>query len=469
MLMQCRGWNDGCRMHETAVRRRCMLSAYETRRQGMKAVIMAGGKGTRLEELTKGLIPKPMALIDGKPLLERQIENIRQYGYDDITLVTGHLADVIRDHFGDGSAYGVSIDYLHETSPLGTAGSFYYLREHLHGERDFLLLNGDILFDADLSRMEAAHRENHAMITILAHPNAHPYDSDLIKTDAAGYVIGFDSKHNIRDYWYDNCVIAGIFMMNERVCDLVGSPVKTNLENDVIAQLVRQSNHEVYAYRTPEYVRDVGTVDRIRAAEDDLRSGLVGGRNLKNPQKAIFLDRDGVINEYKGFITDTDDLELIDGAAQAVKRINSSGYLAIVVTNQPVIARGQVTLEELDEMHRKLKTQLGAEGAYVDDIYYCPHHPDRGYEGERIEYKTDCNCRKPKTGMLLAAAERYNIDLSQSWVIGDATTDLEMGRRAGCRTALVRTGLAGSDGKYEAACELDCRDLSAAVDAILEQ
>ena len=435
----------------------------------MKAVIMAGGKGTRLEELTKGQIPKPMVPVDGKPLLERQIEQIKEYGYDDITLVTGHLADVISSYFGDGSTYGVRIDYLREEEPLGTAGSFYYLREHLHGADDFLLLNGDLLFDIDLPRMEAEHRRNHALITILAHPNSHPYDSDLIRTDADGRVVGFDSKHNRRDYWYDNCVIAGIFMMNAQVCDLVPAPVKTNLENDIIASLVAGGDGRVYAYRTPEYVRDVGTVGRIRGAEDDLRSGLIASRNLKNRQRAIFLDRDGVINEYKGFITDIDELELTDGTAQAVKRINASGYLAIVVTNQPVIARGQVSLEELDEMFRKLKTQLGAEGAYVDDIYYCPHHPDRGYEGERIEYKTDCECRKPKTGMLLAAARRYNIDLSGSWVIGDTTSDLEMGRRGGCHTALVGTGVGGTDGKYDSSCELDCRDLSAAVEAILER
>ena len=181
----------------------------------------------------------------------------------------------------------------------------------------------------------------------------------------------------------------------------------------------------------------MGTPDRYYSVCADYREGRVTGKNLKNKQKAIFLDRDGTINKYVGFLRNIDDFELIDGVAEAIRKINESGYLAIVVTNQPVIARGEVSFNELEEIHNKMETLLGKEGAYLDAIYYCPHHPHKGYEGERPELKIDCDCRKPKPGMLLKAAEDFNIDLSKSWMIGDGQNDIEAGINAGCKTVLI--------------------------------
>ena len=115
------------------------------------------------------------------------------------------------------------------------------------------------------------------------------------------------------------------------------------------------------------------------------------------------------------------------------------------MTNQPVIARGEVTTEELGTIHNKLETLLGAEGAYIDGLYYCPHHPHKGYEGEVPELKIECDCRKPKPGMLVKAAEDFNIDLGHSWIIGDGEVDVMAGKAAGCRTALIGTEDYGQD------------------------
>ena len=153
----------------------------------------------------------------------------------------------------------------------------------------------------------------------------------------------------------------------------------------------------------------------------------------------MFLDRDGTINKYVGFLRDIGQFELIPGVAEAIKKINESGYLAIVVTNQPVIARGEVTTSELQLIHNKMETLLGEEGAYFDAIYYCPHHPHRGYPGEIEALKIDCDCRKPKPGMLLQAAKDFNISLEDSWMIGDGENDIKAGKAAGCRTALIGT------------------------------
>ena len=430
------------------------------------AVIMAGGKGSRLRSITNDEIPKPMVPVDGKPLLEYQVEKLKTYGIKKIVMIVGHLGEKIVDHFKDGKNFGVEIDYIFEKEPLGTAGAFYYLKDKIDA-KDFMLVFGDVFFDMDFDRMEDFHFKNSALTTLLAHPNGHPYDSDLIRMDDKGRVIGFDSKHNVRDYWYDNMVNAGMYIINRKLLDLVKEPVKTDFEKDILANQVKIGAN-IYAYHTPEYVKDVGTVDRINATVEELKSGLIQSKNLKNKQRAIFIDRDGTINVSKGFISKADDLELIPGSIEAIKAINKSGALAIVITNQPVIARGECSFEELYNIHNKLKTLLGEKGAFVDDIFYCPHHPDKGFEGEVPELKFDCECRKPKTGMIDEAVKKYNIDLSKSYMVGDSTMDLETARNAGVKSVLVDTGFAGNDGKYDRNCDIEAKNLFDAVEKIIK-
>ena len=222
------------------------------------------------------------------------------------------------------------------------------------------------------------------------------------------------------------------------VDETTGKTVKVDLDRQLLKPLA--GSGKMFCYDSPEYVKDMGTPARFHQVEEDFKAGRVSAKNLSNKQKAIFLDRDGTINKYVGFLRNIDDFELIDGVSEAIKKINASGYLAIVVTNQPVIARGEVTFQELEEIHNKMETLLGKDGTYLDAIYYCPHHPHRGYEGERPELKIDCNCRKPKPGMLLKAAEDFNIDLSQSWMIGDGENDVKAGINAGCKTVLLSNG-----------------------------
>lgn len=394
----------------------------------MKTVIMAGGKGTRIASVNSE-VPKPMIPILGKPILEYQIDCLRRQGYDDIILVVGHLGHVVKDYFGDGSAFGVRIEYVTETEPLGTAGALFLLKDKL-GE-DFLLLCGDIIFDIDLSRFYACHKAHGGVATLFTHPNSHPYDSGIIMADGEGRVTNWLHKEDER-LWYRNRVNAGLHFLSRRVFEqgLFQELKKVDLDREVLKPLIPTG--QLFVYDSPEYVKDMGTPDRFYAVTEDIRSGKVRQKNLKNKQKCVFLDRDGTLNKYVGFLRDIDQLELLPGAAEAVRRINASGYLAIVVTNQPVIARGEVTVPQLQEIHNKLETLLGREGAYLDAIYYCPHHPHKGYEGEVPELKFDCDCRKPKPGMLLKAAEDFHIDLSASYMVGDGDNDVQCGLNAGC-------------------------------------
>ena len=411
----------------------------------MKAVIMAGGKGTRIASVARD-IPKPMIPIEGKPVLEHELECLREQGLTDVILTVSHLGHVIMDYFGDGSGispatgkpFGVKIEYYMEQEPLGNAGALFRLKDKL--TEDFLLLNADAIFDIDFGRFVAHHREKGGLVTLFTHPNSHPYDSGLILADEDGAVRQWLAKEDERPQWYRNRVNAGLHVLSPALLEEQPDTPKIDLDRQLLKPLA--GTGKMYCYDSPEYVKDMGTPERYEGVCRDYAAGLVRARNLRNKQRAIFLDRDGTINRYVGFLRDVGQFELLPGAAEAIRRINASGYLAIVVTNQPVIARGEVTREQLREIHDKMETLLGREGAYVDAIYYCPHHPHRGYPGEVAELKIDCDCRKPKPGLLLQAAEDYNIDLTKSWMIGDSENDVQAGWAAGCRT--MRIGENGS-------------------------
>lgn len=413
----------------------------------MKTVIIAGGRGSRISSVASD-IPKPMIRIDGKPVLEREIECLRDQGFSDLTITVSHMADRITEYFGDGQKFGVNIEYFIEEQPLGNAGALFKMRDKL--KEPFLLLNADAVFDIDFNRFVDYHRKKGGLVTLFTHPNSHPYDSGVLIADENGTVRTWLTKEDIRPRWYQNRVNAGLHVIDPIVLDMSGidaemvgaevdgKRIKVDLDRQILKPLCGTGT--MFCYDSPEYVKDMGTPDRYKAVCEDYAAGRVQDKNLKNKQKAVFLDRDGTINRYVGFLRDIDQFDLLPGVAEAIKRININGYLAIVVTNQPVIARGEVTVPALQTIHNKMETLLGAKGAYLDAIYYCPHHPHKGYAGEIPELKIKCDCRKPKPGMLIRAARDFNISLEDSWMVGDEENDIKAGIAAGCKTALIGEG-----------------------------
>lgn len=407
----------------------------------MKVVIMAGGKGTRISSIASD-IPKPMIKIDGMPVLEREIVCLKSQGFTDIIITVSHLGNKIIEYFGNGSKvspvtgtpFGVNIEYYFEDRPLGNAGALFKIKDQLTD--DFLLLNADSLFDVDFNRFVEYHRAKGGLATLFTHPNSHPYDSGLIIADDNDMVIKWLTKEDERPKYYKNRVNAGLHIISPKLLEQNINSPKIDLDRQLLKPL--ENTGKMFAYDSPEYVKDMGTPDRFYSVIEDVKTGKVSARNLRNKQKAIFLDRDGTINKYVGFLKNIDDFELEDKVIDAIKLINRSGYLAVVVTNQPVIARGEVSVKELQEIHNKMETLLGLGRAYLDAIYYCPHHPHGGYVGERPEYKINCDCRKPKPGMLIKAAKDFNIDLEASWMIGDGINDIECGKNAGCHTAAIK-------------------------------
>jgi mannose-1-phosphate guanylyltransferase / phosphomannomutase len=407
------------------------------------AIIIAGGRGVRMGDMTRE-IPKPMLEVCGVPVLERQINLLKRYDVSKIHILTGYLGDVIVDYFGNGDRFDVDIEYSREVVPLGTAGCLKLIQNEIKGPT--LVLYGDTVLDMSIPKFYEFHCSSGAIATLFSHPNDHPYDSDLVRVSDEGFIQEVCRKgKDGRDGWR-NMVSAAAYIIEPQVLDYIEDNRKTDLVHDVFPNIL-QDREKVAAYISTEYIKDMGNPERIKEIELDIESGRVASRNYDNPQCAVFLDRDGVINVEMFDLADVKDFKLLPGVGDAIREINRSGYLAIVVTNQPLIAKGYADFDDVDRIHSAMDEALASSRAYIDDLYMCPHHPERGFDGERPELKVECKCRKPKPGMLLEAAARHNIDLSKSFMIGDRFVDIAAGKGAGCHTILLKTGYAGQDRK----------------------
>ena len=431
----------------------------------MIAIIQAGGAGTRLKSIA-GDLPKPMVRICDKPILQWQIENLKSFGIKEIYIAVSDKSTAVQDYFSDGRDFGVKIRYIIENEPLGSGGVLYSANKLF--DEDFILLFGDLMIDVDWEKFVSAHKETGALITAFSHPNSHPFDSDLIVANPDGLVLGLDSKSNSRNYAYENLTNAGLYIIGKNLLGKYSAvPRKIDFEKNVLAPEIKQGN--VYAYRSSEYVKDCGTPDRYYSVEKDCKSGIVSLRNLAKVQQCIFLDRDGTINVFGDFVTKASMLKLMPDAAESIAKINASSYLAICITNQPVVARGETTFAELRNIHNQMEDLLGEKGAYLNDLFFCPHHPDKGYPGEVPELKIVCDCRKPKIGMLLRAQKRYNIDFKKSWFVGDTLQDVQTGINAGCRTILLTCGDPHPAKRWpNAKPDFVCKSLHDAVQTILD-
>ncbi len=428
----------------------------------MKLVIIAGGKGTRL-----GLknIPKPMVQIGEKPLMEHQINLAKRYGIKDIYILSGYLHKVTEEYFKDGREFGVNITHIIENEPLGTAGAVKQL-EGLIDDR-FIVFYGDVIFDIDLESFMEFDRGVSSIASIIVHPNDHPHDSDLLDIDEENVVTAFYPKPHKEGVFHRNLVNAAVYILDPQTFKYIPKDRPSDFGKDIFPQLLKLGEM-IRAYKTAEYLKDLGTVSRLEEVTQDFISGKIERLSKRHKRPAILIDRDGTLVKSVEFLHKFEDLELYDFSASAISKINQSDYLCFLITNQPVVARNICDISTVRQIHNKLETLLGNEGAYLNDIYFCPHHPDNGYMGENPEYKIDCYCRKPKTAMIDKAVKENNIDTEASWFIGDSTTDIQTGRNAGLKTVLVRTGMGGKDMKYDVVPYAIVEDIEEAVDYILQ-
>lgn len=430
----------------------------------MQAIILAGGKGTRLATRLNGR-PKPLVDVCGEPLLARQLDMLGQHGVDDVVVLVNHAADQI-DAFFRTRTGGPRARLIDDGEPRGTAGAALACLDELADR--FLVVYGDTLFDIDIEVMLAAHTASGADVTLLLHPNDHPADSDLVEIDDQGAVKAFHSYPHPEGADLRNLVNAAFYICEKRALQpWVNEASPLDFAKDLFPRMLA-AGARIQGYVSFEYIKDLGTPKRLEKAERHLASGVVERARRHHLQKAVFIDRDGTLNHLRGFLNAAEQLVLLPGAGRAVARLNEAEYRVVLTTNQPVLARGETDRDGMARIHARLETLLGHEGGYLDAIYLCPHHPDAGFPGEVAELKIACTCRKPGDGMFRKAIADLNIDVASSWMIGDSTADVLAAETVGVTSILVATGEGGRDGKWIATPDLVARDALAAARLIID-
>jgi D,D-heptose 1,7-bisphosphate phosphatase len=427
-------------------------------------VIVAGGKGLRLLPLFPGL-PKALVPIGGKPILAHQLELAGACGIRSVTILAGHLSEKIVGFVGDGAAFGLKVRVMVESEPLGSAGGLVEALDAL--PEDFFVLYGDVMVAVDLSRMAQFHLNSNSDLTCLVHPNDHPLDSDLVEVDDHGQVTAIHAYPHPPDRDFVNLVNAALYVVRrEALRPWSGQTTRLDFTKDVMAGLLT-GNAKIFAYRSTEYARDMGTPKRLKQVDADWRAGKIALSRSGCGRPAVFLDRDGTLNIDKGHLRRPQDLELFPGVGEALAALRQAGFSLVVLTNQSVIARGEATERDVAAIHRRLEWELGKRGAYLDGIYLCPHHPDSGFPGERSDLKVACDCRKPATGLVERACRELSIDASRSWMIGDQTRDVEMACRAGLRSILLQSSAVGRKENFQCNADHFAPDLKRAAELVL--
>jgi len=401
---------------------------------GCEVVILAGGFGSRLKSVLGESVPKPMAPINNIPLIEHQLLECKKYGFTKILILLHHLPDLIIEHIGNGAKFNLEIKYAIEDSPRGTAGAIFDSLDSLASF--FLVIYGDTYLDVNLRKFFDSKSSTDSVLTF-CHPNSHPFDSDLLVLDSNDKVKKVFRPSISGEQYYKNIVNAALYVMEKQaISSYVPVLGQMDISSELFPSLI-SSGESIQAYISSEYIKDMGTPERYKTVNMEVQNGIPSLLSDKAKRRCVFLDRDGVINEEVGHLSNINDFKLLENVSKAIRSLNSAGFLVICITNQPVVARGELTEDGLSLIHMKMEAELGKEGAYLDHIYHCPHHPDGGFSGEITSLKIECECRKPNSGMLVQAIQDFRIDPLKSWMIGDHMRDSSAGKAVGARTILV--------------------------------
>ncbi len=407
----------------------------------MKAAIIAGGLGTRIRSRSGESIPKALVPVAGEPIIFRQLSLLNRFGISHIIILAGHLGTILQQQVQSHPwAKKLKIEFAIEQEPLGTAGGLLNARSFFQKD-DFLAIYGDIAVEMDLDRLIGFHRNKGSAATIVCHPNNHPQSSDLLRENPPDQVQAILPSKGRAPGNYRNLVPAGVYVFSQDIFDFISPQPPQDFIYDVFPRMLK-TGQIIALYNTTEYLRDMGSPARFDMVEKDIASGLMAKMNGIHKRPVIFFDLDGVVNaDVPGRgITKPEEVKLLPRAAEAIGLVNETGWLAVAVTNRPQLAKGFINLLELESIHGRLEMELGAHGAWLDRIYYCPHHPKKGFEGEVPELKVVCDCRKPQIGLMERAFLELPADRQNAYMIGDSDRDMDAGKALKIPSYGVRTG-----------------------------
>jgi D-glycero-D-manno-heptose 1,7-bisphosphate phosphatase len=384
-----------------------------------QALFLVGGRGTRLGALSANT-PKPMQEIaPGVRFLDLLLENAARMGFSDIVLLAGHLGEQVESAYNGRAIGEATIRVVRESEPMGTGGALAQAAHVL--DETFVLLNGDSFFDINLRALTAAPLPaGGGRLALRMVDDTSRYGS--VKLDGTN-VAAFIEKNP--DVSGPGLINGGIYYLGRDLVDRIAAP--SSIETDVFPDLVREGRLEGVPF--DGYFLDIGLPETLAQAQRETAALRM--------RPAAFLDRDGVLNEDRGYTHRVADLAWMPGAKSAIRLLNDRGYRVIVVTNQAGVARGYYDEPAVLDFHAAMQEQLAPDGAYIDAFYHCPYHADGCVPAFTVDNHPD---RKPNPGMLLQAMTDWSVDKAGSFLIGDSATDIEAATRAGIPGHLFESG-----------------------------
>jgi len=415
------------------------------------AVILAGGRGTRSADPGT---PKIAQRIDDRPLLQWHLDLLAESSIGEVLIVTGHLGDEVALLVDAADTHNLSVRILHEEKPAGTVPALRLAADHTDAGA-FLVILGDVWASFPVDSFLRAWQRSGKDVAAIVHPSLHPHDSDAVIPQSDGTVNVVSKKQRNEDasrVLIRNMSATGVFALNRTAAQHSGDA--TDIGSDLLAQAA--ARHALFVFISSHYFKDTGTPDRLDKARQEWNSGTFARRGSLSPRAGLILDRDGVINPALPEVYEPGSMTLLPGVAAQIANANALGIPVLVATNQPGLAKGFMTEADHEAIRAQLDELLIAEGAFVDDYAYCPHHPESGFPGEVSELKVLCACRKPEPGMLLHLISHHALDPSLSLMVGDSERDQGAAQAAGVRFSRVTDQLPAAAVIGAAVKELAC-------------
>ncbi len=394
----------------------------------VQVVVLMGGLGTRLKEHTKQC-PKSLVKVGSRPFFDYELDLLKQWGFRRFLFLIGYQADMIEEYYGDGSAQGISIEYCMDGEKLlGTGGAIRHALPYL--DEDFLLIYGDSFMDINYEEsvyryFKGKEKGQAALMTVLQNHDRFDKSNVILKD---GEIVLYDKHHTVPEMDY---IDYGVCMYERALFESYEADTAFDIA-EIQTRLSKEG--KLAAHIVTKRFYEIGSPESLKEFTDYVV------HRFSEPHPAVFLDRDGVINE----IVYNEDTELLDSAANVsqfkmfpyvpsvIEKIREMGYYVFVVTNQPGAAKGKTTLCNLYDINTAFCEQVE-----VDDVFMCTHYPEALPMTKETYLIRTCNCRKPRPGLLENATKKYNIDLKRSYMVGDSYTDVLAGRAAGVKTVLL--------------------------------